>query len=753
MGKELLFEIGTEEIPSVYMPGMLVELKKRAEAAFREARLAYKGLSTLGTPRRLVLHVEDLAERQENEEPKEILGPPVSAAFDKEGKPTKAALGFAKTNGVEVSALGRKQTEKGERLMFLKPGEKGRATKDILHFDILLPVYSSLPSPKTMRWGAWSSRFVRPVHWLLCTYGGEALPGTVSSLAVVASVGGESALHQRFGDTTRAHRFMSSGNTFKVTNLKEYLTVLRENYVEPDPEKRKAMIREDLSAEAEKAGGQPAASPEAVERLIEKVAFLVEWPFPVACRFEERFLDLPEEVIISTLEVNQRFFALRKKGGGALLPDFVGFSNTDPEIMGKKGGREAIRRGYERVVRARLEDAEFYWKVDLKTSLDEMAERLKGVVYHPRLGTSYQKAERFRMLAGGLAERLFPPERTRAFAMRVGEACRLAKADLTSGMVGEFPELQGKMGQYYAARARLDPEVAQAIFEHYLPRGEGDALPTGDLGALVGLADRMDTLAGMIGLGYLPSGSEDPYALRRGANAILQIVLAKGYRLSLPGFAAEALEPLYAKFKEKKEDVLARLSDFLRDRLKAVLSREGARGDLVEAVLSASEGRGWHDPVDARARLKALERLAASAETFEPLTTTFKRVSNIVRQARTEGKAGEAGLGAVAPALLAEPSERALAKAASRAAQEVEKLLAPLRGVPRSEPGAVEAAYASATARVAELRPSVDKFFDDVLVMAEDEGVRRNRLALMAEVAGLFSPVADFAKVQARPTS
>ncbi|MBI2178063.1 MAG: glycine--tRNA ligase subunit beta [Candidatus Tectomicrobia bacterium] len=714
MGKELLFEIGTEEIPSAYMPGLLAALKERAEAAFKETRLGFQGLSVMGTPRRLVLHVEDLEEHQRPLS-QEIFGPPVSAAFDKEGNPTKAALGFARTCGVEVSALGRKQTEKGERLMFLKE-EKGRATKDILHFDILLPVYSSLPSPKTMRWGAWSSRFVRPVHWLLCTYGGEALPGTVSFLAVVASVGGKSALHQRFGTTTRAHRFMGSGKTFQVKNLKEYLKVLRENYVEPDPEKRKSMIRQDLLAEAGMAGGQPAASSESVERLVEKVAFLVEWPFPVACKFEDRFLDLPEEVIISTLEVNQRFFALRKKGGGTLLPNFIGFSNTKARDMG------VVRRGYERVVRARLEDAEFYWKQDLKTSLDEMAQRLRGVVYHPRLGTSFQKAERFRMLAGWLRERLFPgPDAHRAFALKVGEAC--------------------------------------------LPRGEGDALPSEDLGALVGLADRMDTLAGLIGLGYLPSGSEDPYALRRGANAILQIIVARGYRLSLPAFAAEALKPLHDKFKEKKEDALARLSDFLRDRLKAVLSREGARGDLVEAVLSASDGKGWHDPVDARARLKALEKLAASTETFEPLTTTFKRVSNIVRQARAEGKL-EVVLQpnsthitlSVSDSLLTESAEKRLWDAVKVWKDAFERSIATyIRTNHKVDLGALglnlEEAYTDWMEKVTRIRPFVDKFFDDVLVMAEDEGIRRNRLALMAEVAGLFSPVADFAKIQARPTS
>lgn len=746
MGKELLFEIGTEEIPSAYMPGLLAALKERAEAAFREARLDFSGLSVMGTPRRLVLHVEDLAEHQRPLS-QEILGPPVSAAFDKEGHPTKAALGFAKTNGVEVSALTHKQTEKGERLMFLRE-ESGEEAKKVL--ELILPdLIRNLPSPKSMRWGNKRFVFVRPIQWVLSMFGGEAKFGKhYFSPFPIPSVAQETLLAFEYSNTTRAHRFMASGSTFQVKNLKEYLKVLRENYVEPDPERRKSMVREGLLAEAGRVGGQPAASEEAVERLIEKVAFLVEWPFPVACRFEERFLDLPEEVIISTLEVNQRFFALRKKGGGALLPDFVGFSNTRARDMG------VVRKGYERVVRARLEDAEFYWKLDLKTSLDEMAQRLRGVVYHPRLGTSFQKAERFRMLAGWLRERLFPgPDAHRSFALKVGEACRLAKADLTSGMVGEFPELQGKMGQYYAARAKMDPAVAKAIFEHYLPRGEGDALPSEDLGALVGLADRMDTLAGLIGLGYLPSGSEDPYALRRGANAILQIMLAKGYRLSLPAFAAEALVPLHEKFKDKKEDVLARLSDFLRDRLKAVLSREGARGDLVEAVLSASEGRGWHDPVDARARLKALERLAASAETFEPLTTTFKRVSNIVRQARGEGKAGESGLGAVAPSLLAEPSEKALFEAAASVVLDVNKTLSGQKNLPLSDVAAVEAAYASATARVAELRPIVDKFFDDVLVMAEDEEIRRNRLALMAEVAGLFSPVADFAKIQARPTS
>lgn len=746
MGKELLFEIGTEEIPSVYMPGLLAALKERAETAFKDVRLDFSGLSVMGTPRRLVLHVASLADMQK---PllKEVLGPPVSVAFDKEGKPTKAALGFAKTCEVDVSALQRKQTEKGERLFFVNQDD-GLPAENVLGWE-LAQLILALPSPKSMKWVEGELRYVRPIRWVLSLYGGRVID--ISELAGEAGPPVFGNLPS-FGTTTRAHRFMGSGKTFQVKNLKEYLKVLRENYVEPDPERRKSMVREGLLAEAGRVDGQPAASEEAVERLVEKVAFLVEWPFPVACKFESRFLDLPEEVIISTLEVNQRFFALRKKSPdgekGALLPDFVGFSNTQARDMG------VVRRGYERVVRARLEDAEFYWKLDLKTSLDEMAQRLRGVVYHPRLGTSFQKAERFRMLAGWLRERLFPgPDTHRALALKVGEACRLAKADLTSGMVGEFPELQGKMGQYYAARAKMDPAVAKAIFEHYLPRGEGDALPSEDLGALVGLADRMDTLAGLIGLGYLPSGSEDPYALRRGANAILQIIMARGYRLSLPEFAVEALVPLHGKFKDKKEVVIARLSDFLRDRLKAVLSREGARGDLVEAVLSADEGRGWHDPVLAWARLRAISRLASSAETFEPCTTTFKRVSNIVRQAKTEGKLGEIEIGPVEPSLLTDPAEIELFEATATVVLDVKKALSQHENIPRSNPGEVEADYASATARVAELRPIVDKFFDDVLVMAEDEGIRRNRLALMAEVAGLFSPVADFAKIQARPTS
>jgi glycyl-tRNA synthetase beta chain len=367
-----------------------------------------------------------------------------------------------------------------------------------------------------------------------------------------------------------------------------------------------------------------------------------------------------------------------------------------------------------------------------------MAEKLKGVVYHPRLGTSWEKVERFRALAVWLSEELFPGDKT--LAGRVDEAARLCKADLTSGMVYEFPELQGLMGQNYAERAGIDHETAQAISGHYLPIGEGEEMPEGDAGAIVGLADRMDTLAGMIGLGYVPSGSEDPYALRRAANAIMRILIGRGYRVSLESFAKKALSPLSDKFKDSADEAAGRLSGFLRNRAGAYLARSGARGDLVEAVLSASGDTGWHDPADAAARLSALEKLAGQAETFEPLTTTFKRVSNIIRQSGQS-----AGGGDFSQKLLEDDSERALAEAVEGCEGDLGGLLAQVR----DSKGALDETYVKIMDRVTALRPAVDTFFDDLLVMAEDEKLRKNRLALLARVGALFAPVADFGKIQA----
>jgi glycyl-tRNA synthetase beta chain len=406
---------------------------------------------------------------------------------------------------------------------------------------------------------------------------------------------------------------------------------------------------------------------------------------------------------------------------------------------------DVVRRGYERVVRARLEDAEFYWRQDLKIPIDKMAGRLKEVVYHPRLGTSWEKVERFRGLAGWLGDILFPGDGP--MRGRVDEAARLCKADLTSGMVGEFPELQGVMGERYAERVGFDPTVSRAIFEHYLPRGERDAPPAGDAGALVGLADRMDTLAGMIGLGYLPSGSEDPFALRRAANAIIRILLDKGYRLSLAGFAEKALAPLYPKFKERNEVVHKNLLNFLRNRLSAYFSRGEESADLVEAILSAQGGLGWEDPVHARARLIALSRFDENPETFEPATTTFSRVTNIIRQA---GGASERDY---SEALIADEAERALTDAYRLISPVVLDILDSHKDEPRSEPGVLEANFAKYIEKMMDLRPVVDAFFDKVLVMEEDEKIRRHRLGLLAKVAALFAPVADFAKIRSRRQS
>ncbi len=740
MGKELLFEIGCEEIPSVYMPDILVALKDRAEKILLELRLEFKGLSVCGTPRRLVLHIADLAEQQASLS-EELLGPPVSTAFDKDGNPTRAALGFAKNNGVDVSSLGRKDTSKGERLMFLKD-DSGKKTLDVLSAYLFF-IASNLFVPKTMRWRRSNFRYVRPIRWCVALYGGEVVKNELNAYSPVGdklpidiSSLGES-FKPEFTNKTFGHRFMGTRGPIEVIDFDDYLKKLRENFVEPIVEKRVSKVREDVMAAATNAGAELAADAEGVERLVEKVAHLVEWPVPVTCRFEERFLDLPEEVIITTLEAHQRCFALRKKGGGPLAAKFIGVSNTEATDMAVVG------EGYERVVRARLEDAEFYWRQDLETPLDDMAEKLKGVVYHPRLGTSWEKVERFRALAKWIAGELFPGEKE--LAQRVDEAARLSKADLTSGMVYEFPELQGLMGSRYAGRAGIGPEVARALFEHYLPRGEGDDLPSGDVGAIVGLADRMDTLAGMIGLGYVPSGSEDPYALRRAANAVIRVLIARGYRLSLAGCTGQALKPLLEKFKEDQEIVAGRLAKFLRNRVSAGLSRGGAPADLIEAVLSVAGDTGWHDPVDAAARLHALEKLAADSDTFEALTTTFKRVTNIIRQS-----GGVSGAG-FSRDLISEQAEIDLADECDETATFMKSVMNAHDGKPRDKDNSLEADHAKCIEKVAGLRPAVDRYFEDILVMDENEELKNNRLNQLGKVGSLFAPVADFSKIQGRP--
>ena len=730
MSKELVFEIGTEEIPSTYMPGMIAALKERAEAAFDNARLDYAGLETFGTPRRLVLHVAELAERQKPLQ-EEVLGPPVKNAFDEDGNPTKAALGFARTNGADVSELKKVDTPKGARLMYFRE-DAGEEAKTVLG-PLLTKLIRELPSPKSMRWGAGKFSFVRPVQWILALYGQECVDGPASS---------EEASLPPFGSITYGHRFHSD-KILDINSFKEYIHILHENNVEPFVDDgsgggRIPMVRAGVLEAAESKGGEPAADAEAVERLVEKVAHLVEWPFPVSCGFDEKFLDLPREVIISTLEVHQRCFALKEKGGERLIPAFIGVSNTQAKDMG------VVRKGYERVVRARLEDADFYWRQDLETPLVDMAEELKGVVYHPRLGTSWDKVERFRRLSAWLCEKLAPGDG--ALAKTVDETASLCKADLTSGMVYEFPELQGVMGRRYAEREGRDEAVSRAIYEHYLPRGEGDDFPEGRAGAIVGLADRMDTIVGMVGLGYLPSGSEDPYALRRAANAILLILEDKGFRISLPEWVTVASEPLVDKFKDGVE-ASKRILGFLRNRLSAYLSRGGARGDLVEAVLAAGGDSGWRDVIDARARLRALERLASSEETFEPLTTTFKRVSNIIRQANEGGEHDAADN--LDARLLVDDAEKKLNASLGAVSEAVREALASVR---TGDAASLEEAYVSANTSIAEIRPVVDDFFDEVMVMDEDVALRKNRLALMAGVGALFSANADFTKIQLRAT-
>ncbi|MBO4793154.1 MAG: glycine--tRNA ligase subunit beta, partial [Deltaproteobacteria bacterium] len=499
MCAEIFLEIGTEEIPASFLAPARLSLEELLRKELETARIPFQSILTFATPRRLAIAVQGAAPEQERQE-LSISGPPAKIAFDAEGKPTKAALGFAKTNGVDVSELETVDTPKGPYLCVHKVLE-GQKLKDLLP-DIFLRVIHAIPFKKSMRWKDLDIRFVRPVHWLTALLDGEIVPFTFGEI---------SSGNQSFG-----HRFMAP-EAFTVTGLEDYLAKAQEHFVIPDPQRRKEIIRHDV----EEIAARLNASLNMDEDLLEEVSLLVEFPVAICGSFEEKYLELPPEVLITTMKENQRYFTLTDDSG-RLLPRFITIANTRPRDP------EVVQRGNERVLRARLSDAMFFWKEDQKVPLESRLEALKHVVFQAKLGTSYEKVMRIRELAVELARR-FAPERVEA----VERAALLAKCDLETQMVFEFPELQGVMGREYALLEGEDRDVAVAVYEHYLPVQAGGALPSGPVGACVAIADKMDTLCGCFSVGLLPTGAADPFALRRGAIGILSIILDRQMPLSL----------------------------------------------------------------------------------------------------------------------------------------------------------------------------------------------------------------------------
>jgi glycyl-tRNA synthetase beta chain len=677
---ELLFEIGTEEIPAGFLTQALEDLPRLAAKKLDAARLKHGEPRALGTPRRLTLVVADLAERQEDVA-EDLVGPPAKVAF-KDGQPTKAAEAFAKKAGVDVSAIKIVPTEKGDYCSARREvaGQPARA----LLPEILGSLIRELPFKKSMRWAAHDEAFVRPVHWLLALFEGQVVPLEFAGV--------------KSGNTTCGQRFLSP-DPVVVTDFLDYREKLRKGHVVVDRAHRRKMVVDEIARLEAESGVKVIDDP----GLVDEVTNLVEHPWGVCGSFDEKFLEVPREVIVTAMRSHQRYFAM-VDGAGQLVNRFVTMAGTKTRDM------DLVRRGNERVLAARLSDARFFFAEDQKVKLDERAGRLGGVVFINKLGTQAERVARVRALALGLAQVVG------AEVAQVARAAELCKVDLTTQMVGEFPELQGVMGREYALRQGEDPAVADAILEHYLPRGASDRLPDGLVGAVLGVADRVDAIVGCFGVGLQPTGSADPFALRRAALGILQIVLARGWRLSLKDLALNAARG-YAK--PQFADVVPAVLDFFKGRLRGVFTEVNPT-DVVDAALAA----GFDDVVDARERTKALAALRQRAD-FEPIGVAFKRVANILKgEAVAEGPAGLTG-----PKI--EPEEQALADAFASLEQRV---------------GALVAAhdYAAALQDLTTLRPAVDLFFDKVLVMDPDPAIKARRLGLLGRINRLFKSIADF---------
>ena len=687
--KELLFEVGTEEIPARLIERARAELVQRITQALADAELAHGEPRSFGTPRRIAVVIDIEAHQPDKTE--ELIGPPVTIAFDGAGNPTKAALGFAKRNGVAMADIGRKATPKGDKLA-VTVHTPGKLTTALLP-DLLTEAVDKLSWPKPMRWGSSRQTFIRPVHWVVALYGGEVIDLELFGI--------------RSGDSTRGHRFMAP-EPFRVGNAAEWVGGLQAAKVQPDGGSRRSVIAQAAQELAASVGGVPVLP----DSLLEEIGGLVEWPVPLLSSFDASFLELPQQVLVTYMQAHQKYIAIRT-AEGALTNHFIitaGTESSEPAV---------VCAGNSRVLAARFSDARFSFDSDTRRDLESMLEALDGRTFLKGLGTMKAKALRVEQLAGKLAAALGLDADTQAQARRAG---RLAKADLSSEMVGEFPDLQGQMGREYARLAGEPEAVAVAIDDHYKPRFAADELPTDAVSQCVALADRLDSIAGCFGIGLEPTGSADPYALRRQALAVVRILETLPHAPGLAGCLDLASEVYGDVLEGDWPPVRDRISAFIRGRMKAAFTKnDGFSADLVEAVLSV----GYDAPSDVRGRLEALAALKETAG-WDALATTVKRAANIV---------ADGDLAALDPTALSEPAELALYAAYI----EVRSVAA----------AALDSGdYAAALERIVTLKPAIDAFFDGVMVMSEVSAERERRLALLGAVCGsLFHRVAAFDKV------
>lgn len=683
MSKTLLLEIGTEEVPAHVMPGILSQLKENAAKTFEELRIEYKNIKTLGTPRRSALLVEGLAEQQADLS-KENRGPAVNIAFDADGNPTKAAQGFARGQGVKPEELVTK-----DGYVYAMVHEKGGQTADLLG-ETLKGLVDGLNFPNNMHWADLDYKFIRPLRWLVALYGQDVINFEVANV--------------KSGRTSRGHRFLSEGD-FEIANADDYVEACRKASIIVDQNERCEMIRQQIAEVAAANGGQA----EVNEDLLEEVLYLVEYPTALCGKFDEKYLALPAEAVITPMRDHQRYFPVLKDG--QLLPLFITIRNGGKEHL------ETVQHGNERVLRARLEDAQFFFDEDRKKTLEQHGEKLKTVVFQDGLGTIYDKALRLEVLAGYIADAIGANEQDKKDAVR---AAKLAKADLVTGMVTEFTELQGVMGREYALLDGETKAVAQAIDEHYMPRFAGDSQPASVAGRIVSLADKIDTIVGTFSRGLIPTGSQDPFALRRQALGIVNMLKEAQYHISLSQLVAKAMELLKIADAGQQAKLQNDVADFMKLRLKNVLADAGIRYDVVDAVFVTVD-----DIYGVFLRAQAVNE--AVKQDMEKTIQAFVRTGNIARKAEDVQAVVEADL-------LAEQVEKDLCKAYEAAAAKVEKEIAAQD-------------YAGAIATLSQLAAPIDAFFDGVMVMDKDEKIKNNRLGLLKLVDNLVCQVADFSKI------
>ncbi len=677
MSRNFLLEIGIEELPAKFAPGAVSQMEANAQKKLSELRLKYKSVKTYITPRRLTLYIEDLAEMQEDIS-EEAKGPAQKAAYDTEGNPTKAAQGFAKGQGVDIEELFIKELN-GVPYVYAIKSLKGEETEQLLP-QFCLDIIQSLSFPKPMRWGDQDIRFARPIRWLVSLYGDKVVPFSYAGLQA--------------GRTSRGHRTL--GGYIRLVNPEEYLEALETAFVIADQEKRKEIIRKQINNLATSVAGQIDED----DVLLTEVSHLVEYPTALIGEVGVEYMILPEEVITTPMKEHQRYFPVRS-GEGKLLPYFITVRNGD------KNSLDMVKEGNKKVLKARLEDAAFYYREDLKKPLSSLVPQLDRVVYHEKLGTVGQRVERLRNLASAIAQKMNMVETEKQL---VDRTALLAKADLVTNMVYDFPELQGIMGAYYARGNGEEKEVYTAIREHYQPRFTGDALPSTDIGKVVSIADKLDAIVGSFGIGIHPTGSQDPYALRRQALGIVGMLIEDQRNITIK----HLLEESYATFiqqgitMESLEEVMPALEDFFNQRLRYILQEKGLKYDTIEAVLA----QGGQQPYSTHKKAQVLAT-KRDEESFTAYLNAYIRCVNLSKKAVSTDWS-EYSLTDVTEIILA-------------------KNLKTL--VPKIQEAVGQIDYEEAYSLAAQLVPLIEQLFDAVMIMVEDEKLRNARLGLLQECA------------------